>query len=309
MGKCTAISGEKRFGQSKEESSVRISDFLTLIKARVNIPVTGTAGVGFAMQAEILPNLQLFLHTLFGTFLVASSAAIANQAMEQSFDREMIRTRNRPLVTGKLKSRTAVWIGVTLLISGGSWLLMTVNLPALLFSILAYIFYVGLYTPLKRVTPYCTFFGAVSGALPVLVGWSATDTKFGFWVFAAFTVLFIWQIPHFLAIAWLHRTDYLRAGYRILPSHDTEGYQTAGIALAFTLLLIKTSLVPIFLKRVSFWYGPVTLLIGIAIASQALLFFRTRNRRSARILFIATLAYLPAVYTVMLLCRTAAIEA
>lgn len=305
MDKYTVIAQPDYCGQPSAGVWVRVSDFLVLTKARINIPVVATTGVGFAFHADIIPNLFLFLHTLFGTLLVAASAAIANQARELSFDQNMIRTRNRPLAAGRLKYTTAVWMCASLLVSGCLWLGIAVNFSSLLYAGLAFFIYAFIYTPLKRVTPFCTFFGAVSGALPVLIGWAATGTGFGVWTFVAFTLLFVWQIPHFLAIAWRYQADYRHAGYKVLPQKDSHGYRTASWSLVFTIVLIATSLIPVFLQRVNHWYWSAVLVAGIAIGSAATRFLMIRTEASAQRLFVATLVYLPAVYSLMLLCKIA----
>jgi heme o synthase len=281
----------------------RISDCLTLTKARANVAVVATAFVGFALHAGVSSNWRLLLHTLAGTGLLATSAAVANQAMEREFDRNMARTRNRPIAAGRLRRRTAVWLSAALGGAGSLWLGAGVNLRALLFAGLALLIYVLLYTPLKRRTPACTLVGAVSGALPLLVGWAATGADFGFWAAVAFAVLFLWQMPHFLAIAWRHRVDYLGAGYRVLCHGDHQGQRTAGWALGFTVAVVAVSLTPVLAGRVTDWYWPGALAAGILFSNASIRFLVSRTEVTARALFLASLYYLPAVYLLMLLCK------
>lgn len=232
-------------------------DFLLLTKARVNLLVVATTLAGFALHSSIMSGWFILLQTLIGTALVAGSAAVANQVLEQSFDRQMARTRNRPLAAGRWRRRSAVLIGGMLLVAGCLWLGVGVNLNALLLAFLAFLIYVFAYTPLKRINPACTFVGAVPGALPALVGWAATGVAFGRWAFIAFAGLFVWQIPHFLAIAWWRHAQYQAAGYHVLRTDDTRGFRTAGWALGFTVLLLGVSLLPAFWQLVNGWYGPL----------------------------------------------------
>jgi len=278
---------------------------MVLTKARANVAVVATTFVGFALHADILSNWLLLLHTLAGTGLLAGSAAVANQAMEHQFDRNMARTRHRPVAAGRLSRCTAAWLSAALSGAGCLWLGAGVNLRALLFGGLAFLIYVFGYTPLKRRTPACILVGAVSGALPILIGWAATGAKFGVWSAAAFTVLFLWQTPHFLAIAWWRRTDYLGAGYRVLGHADHQGYRTAGWALVFTMATVAISLVPALVNQVNHWcYWLGALATGIIFSASSIRFLMRRNEATARSLFLASLCYLPAVYALMLLCRT-----
>jgi protoheme IX farnesyltransferase len=274
-----------------------------LTKARANVAVVGTTFVGFALHADLQLNGLLLFHTLAGTGLLATSAAVANQALEQEFDRNMARTCNRPIAAGRLCRRTAVWLSGALGGAGGIWLGAGVNLRAMFFAGLAFLIYLFLYTPLKRRTPACTLVGAVSGALPLLVGWAATGAEFGLWSAVAFAVLFLWQIPHFLAIAWRHRADYLGAGYRVLCDDDPQGFRTAGWALGFTLAMVVVSLVPALANRVTDWYWPGGLASGIIFSAYSIRFALRRNEVAARALFLASLYYLPVAYALMLLCR------
>lgn len=298
-----AILAPVRPGPESTSVARRIADLLVLTKARVNGLVVGTTFVGFALDAPILPNWSSLLQTLAGTGLVAGSAAVANQALEQSFDRHMTRTRNRPLAAGRLRRRSAVWLSGILLGAGCLWLGAGVNLRAMWLASLAFLVYAFAYTPLKRCTPACTLVGAVAGALPVLVGWAATGAEFGRWACVAFAVLFLWQIPHFLAIAWWRQAEYRQAGFHVLRQDDRDGYWAAGWALGSTGILIAVSLLPTFWPRVSDWYGPIALTLGIGFSVAAMRFVVTRNEAAARGLFLASLFYLPALFSLMILCQ------
>jgi len=284
----------------------RLTDLLVLTKARVNCFVVGTAFVGFALQARIFPNWRLLLPTLIGTGLIAGAAAAANQTSEQKFDQDMVRTRNRPLAAGRIRRKTAVALVVVLLGAGCFCLGSFVNLRAMFLAGLTFIIYAFVYTPLKRRTPACILVGAVAGALPVLIGWAASGAAFDLWAAIAFAILFLWQIPHFLAIAWRCRMDYLRAGYRVLPCRDDKGHRTAGWSLIGAVATVAVSFIPLILRRVADWYLFGELALGIAILFSATRFLASRTETAARTLFITTLVYLPCLYLLMLLCNTQA---
>lgn len=283
--------------------ATRISDFLILTKARVNVLVVGTTFIGFALHAPILSNWYRLLQTLAATGLVAGGAAVANQIMERSFDRKMARTRNRPLAHGRFCPNRALLLSATLLGTGCLWLVSAVNIRSMALAGLAFVLYAFGYTPLKRRTPLCTLVGAVAGALPVLIGWAATNAAFGQWAFIAFTVLFLWQVPHFLAIAWWRRFEYHRAGFRVLPREDHTGYRTAGHALGFAVALCVVSLLPASWPQIADWYGPVVFSLGIGFCILALRFLVKRNETAARTLFLASLLYLPALFLLLILCQ------
>jgi len=280
-----------------------LSDLMAVTKARANVAVVATTFIGFALHAEVWPNWLLLLHTLGGTALLAGGAAVANQAIEHEFDRCMVRTRNRPIAAGRLGRRAAIWLSVALGGAGCLWLGAAVNVLAMAFAGLAFLTYVFAYTPLKRRTPACILVGAVSGALPLLVGWAAAGTEFGLWASVAGAILFLWQMPHFLAIAWWRRSDYLGAGYRVLRPDDHQGFWAAGGALVFVVAVLAVSLVPAVTNQVTAWYGPGALAVGIMFGISSIRFLYRRDETAARSLFLVSLYYLPTVYALMLLGR------
>ena len=281
-----------------------LSDLFVLTKARANVAVVGTTFVGFALNADLASNSPLLLSTLGGTALVAAAAAIANQARELSFDQQMPRTRNRPIAAGRVSRESAFQLSAWIATAGCLWLGLAANTSAMLAAALALVIYVFAYTPLKRSTPACTLVGAVSGALPLLVGWSATGADAGIWLFVPFAILFLWQIPHFLAFAWWRKAEYLAAGYRVLPSADPNGRKTAAWSLCCTLAVFAVSLAPALMNHTHSWYWPSAIVAGTAFSLFVLRFSLARTEVAARALFIASLYYLPAIYTLMLLCKT-----
>lgn|SRR5690242_7882145 len=280
-----------------------LADFLILTKARVNVLVVATTFVGFALHAGVHSNWLLLMNTLLGTGCVAGAAAAANQTLEWPFDRNMVRTQRRPIAAGRFSSRTGITVSASLLAAGCLWLGIAVNLRAMLIALITFLIYVFAYTPLKRLTSVCVLVGAVAGALPVLIGWAATGAGFSLWTAIAFLTLFLWQIPHFLAIAWWCRADYMQAGYHVLPFDDLRGYWTGGFALAFVIITVTVSLVPGWALGFPNYYlwGGATLAIVILFFSFR--FLISRSRGTARSLFVVSLFYLPLLFALMLLCK------
>lgn len=280
-----------------------LTDLVLLTKARANVAVVATTLIGFGLHADISANPRVALCTVVGTALLAGGASIANQSIEHRFDRNMARTRNRPIAAGRLRPRAGFALSALFAVTGSLFLLRGVNLHAWIHGLLAFLIYVGIYTPMKRLSPACTVAGSVSGALPLWVGWAATDTPFDLWTVVTFAVLYLWQIPHFMAIAWWRKTDYLGAGYRVLPANDPEGFRTAGFALAFAVGMVMVSLIPALAQLVTGWYLPAGLVLGAAFIASAVRFRMMRTEAAARALFLASIFYLPAIFAAMLLCQ------
>lgn len=280
-----------------------VSDFLAVTKARANVAVVATAFVGFALHAELEGNWLLLAHTLIGVGLLAAAAAVANQTMEREFDAKMQRTWHRPIAAGRMSARGGVLLCGGMAAGGGVWLAAAVNLHALLYAALAFGIYVFAYTPLKRRTPLCTLPGAVSGALPLLAGWAATGAEFGMWTIVSTAILFAWQAPHFMAIAWWRRAQYSDAGYRVLGANDRDGARAAICAAVGAVGAIAVSLIPAATGHASALYAVCAAANGIAFAYFAARFLGDRNESTARSLFIASLYFLPAVYAAMLFCQ------
>jgi protoheme IX farnesyltransferase len=202
-----------------------VGDVCTLTKARLTSLVLMTTLVGFLMAAPRMEWLKL-LHTLFGTALVACSAAILNQVLESKVDRLMERTRNRPLPSGRLHPARAIAFGAALGIIGTAWLALFTNTLAAALALATLVIYVVIYTPMKRRTPLCISVGAVSGALPPVIGWVAARPSLDAGAWILFGVLFLWQMPHFLSIAWIYRDEYAQAGFVMLRRNDIGGLST-----------------------------------------------------------------------------------
>ena len=247
------------------------------------------------------PDLARLLHTLIGTALVTAGASALNQFLERDGDAQMARTRNRPLPSGRLPPLAALLFGIGLALAGLAYLALAVRQPlAVLAAALAFAAYVFLYTPLKRTTNLNTLVGAVAGAAPPVIGWTAATNALDLPAFVLFAILFLWQVPHFLAIAWLYRDDYARAELCMLPVQDPGGGRTARRMAGYSLALLVASLAPSALG----WAGGVYLLgavvLGVGFLACALGFLQTRSSAQARRVLRASLIYLPALFALLL---------
>lgn len=271
-----------------------------LVKARLTLLVLVTTAVGFAMGTAGVFSGMLLLHTLVGTAMVAASAAILNQWMERERDGRMFRTRGRPLPAGLVKPETALVVGVACGLGGVLYLGLTVGWLTAVLGAVTLSVYLLVYTPLKVVTPWNTVVGAVPGALPPVMGWSGARDSISAEGWILFAILAAWQLPHFLAIAWIYREDYARAGYRMLPLSDPQGRKTAGQALFYSVLMVLMSLGPYCLGMVRGFYAVGALVLGALFLWRAVRFWRRTEPGTARGLFLASIAYLPALLVLML---------
>ena len=278
-------------------------DWSMLVKVRLSLLVLATTLVGF-LVADPGPVAWVRLGwTLAGTFLAAAAASALNQAIERRHDARMLRTANRPVAAGRLSLTAAVIAGFALGYVG-CWILGTrVNLVASGLAALTIVLYAAVYTPLKRVTTLNTVVGAVVGAIPPMIGWVAAtgDLQRGAWVLAL--LLFTWQLPHFFALAWLHREDYERGGFRMLPSAPGGEALAAQTGLLSSLLLVPIGLMASLLGMAGMGSALACLACGLGLSWFALAHLRRNDRTSARNLFLASLAYLPVVLAAMAIDR------
>lgn len=265
--------------------------------------VVFTAGVGYAMATPGGIDWTRLGLTLFGTFLAAAGANALNQWVEVSRDARMRRTCGRPLPTRRLTEAAALKFGLTAGLGGPLLLASVVEPLAGLLALAALVIYVLAYTPLKVRTPLNTLVGAVVGALPPLVGWAAAAGRLeaGAWSLAG--ILFAWQVPHFLALAWLYREDYARSGFRMLPVVDPAGHLTACVAVVYTLLLLPVALVLTLVGTCGWMYAAGSLALGGLFLAASIALERRRSERAARRLFVASLIYLPLLLGLMLCDR------
>jgi protoheme IX farnesyltransferase len=281
-------------------------DFWTLTKPEVNFLIVIATFTGFYLgcpSLDAFPLARLF-HTLLGTLLVASGTGVLNQYLEYRFDAQMRRTSGRPIAAGRLRPATGLWFGVSLSVAGAVYLLVAVNALTSLLAAITLISYLLVYTPLKRKTPLCTFVGAVPGAMPMLIGWAAATDSIGSgkaWMLYA--LLFLWQLPHFMAIAWMYRDDYARAGYSIFPK-DNEGGFLAGVTSIASVAVFIAGLGIASANNGGTLQYSATGLLGWGLLYYALRQVSFQSRIAARHLLKATIVYLPLQFLVFVLGKS-----
>ncbi|MGH8047530.1 MAG: heme o synthase [Chthoniobacterales bacterium] len=280
-----------------------LSDLAELVKARLSLLVLATTLVGFLLGQGSEPlEWAVLLATLLGTALSACGAAALNQWWERDVDALMRRTRSRPLPAGRMHPKDALIFGILLSVLGVAGLAV-VNLFSAVLAFATIVVYVLVYTPLKRISAINTLVGAIPGALPPLIGWIAATGEASTPGWVLFAILWFWQMPHFLAIAWMYRDEYASAGFIFLTGRDNAGAATARQVVLYTLCLVLASLVPAFIGLNSPWYFAGALAFGAAFFVPALRFALTRSRESARVLFFASIIYLPLLLTLLVVTR------
>ncbi|MEX0332189.1 MAG: heme o synthase [Puniceicoccaceae bacterium] len=291
MGNFTRTKVIREYAPATSEAS--FSDWWELTKPRLSLMSVATAILGyFAAGPEL--DFSIFLSLCGGTTLAAFGCGVLNQWWEREADARMERTANRPMAAGRIAPLEGLLFGIALSVAGVGLLAYNVNLPAALLTAATVLLYILAYTPLKKVTPLATEIGAIPGALPPLIGWVAAGAGFSTMGWVLFAILFAWQIPHFMAISWMCRDDYERGGFNMLSVSDQKGRHVAIKALAWTVILIALSLLPLREAQLGWPLLLVTLVLGYAHLMPAIRFLRDPSQRlHARKLFIATLIYLP----------------
>lgn len=280
-----------------------LADLLDLTKARLNMLVLITTFVGYWMGAPGHIEWARLLQAMLGTALCAASAAAFNQLWEVKVDALMPRTASRPIVAGRMSGGAAFWIAFALGALGTVWLWLAINPLSAILAASTIVIYVLLYTPLKRVSAWCTLVGAVSGAIPPVVGWAAANPNLSLGAWVLFGILFTWQMPHFLAIAWMYREQYRSAGLVMLKRDDETGLPTAVTSLIFTLLLTGVTMVPFNSGLAGSMYLGGALIINSFFFLAALHFTADRSRPVARRLFFASILYLPLILGLMVFTK------
>lgn len=283
-----------------------LADYWRLTKPEVNLLILITTFAGFclALRSPIQHfPLSLLINTLLGTLLVASGTGTLNQFLEKTFDAQMRRTSRRPVASGRISASSALWFGIALSCLGCIYLYVETNALASLLALATLLSYLCVYTPLKRKTPLCTLVGALPGAMPPLIGWAAAADKLNLEAWSLYALLFLWQFPHFMAIAWMYREDYSRAGYLVLPRGETKGRVMALQSVLPCLFLVAASLIPLFIARshLLYWAANLLLASGLLFSAGRLAF--QRSNASARRLLSASILYLPLVFCVILLSK------
>jgi heme o synthase len=279
----------------------RFADYLELTKPRIAVMALFTVAAGYLLGAGASAETRVLFHTLLGAGLVAAGGSALNQLMERRTDARMKRTANRPLPAGRLSLEEVAVFGAVLSGVGLAYLMSTVPLATTAAAAATLIAYVLVYTPLKTVTSWNTVVGAVPGALPPVIGWCAArgwDGAGG--AGALFLVLFVWQIPHFLAIAWMYRSEYAKAGLRMLPCCDATGGRTAAVMVLTAAALIPVGFMAVAVGLAGWLYAGGAALLGLMFLRQTLKFARDRTDRQARRVLHASLLYLPGVFALLL---------
>jgi heme o synthase len=280
----------------------RAADFLELTKPRITMLVLVTTAVGYVLGVRGAFEPAVFAALLAGTALLSGGASVLNQYWEREADGRMRRTRSRPLPSGRVAPGAALAFGL-ILSAAGLGLLASASGLAYFLGAAALGSYVLAYTPLKRVTSLCTVVGAVPGAIPPLLGWAAARGTLEPGAWALFAVLFLWQLPHFLAIGWIYREDYARGGFPMLTVTDPDGRSTGRQAVLYAAALLPTTLVAGALSADGPAYLWGALALGAAFLACAVAFAKTRSLAWARRLFVASVLYLPAVLGLMVFDR------
>jgi len=276
-----------------------------LTKPEVNFLVMVSTLVGFYLGSPGRLDWLLLVHTLLGTLLVASGTATLNQFMEREADSRMRRTAMRPLPAGRLSPSKAFWFGMMLSAAGGIYLWRLVNGLASALAVFTLATYLLVYTPLKRKTPLCTLVGAFPGAVPPLIGWAAARGGLNGEAWVLYGILFLWQFPHFLAIAWMYREDYARAGLLMLPPDDREGRSTTLRILVYSSALLPVSLAPVMMGQVGLIYFFGAIILGLGLLGCGGRLAVTRSKALARRVVLASVVYLPLVFALMMFDKIA----
>ncbi len=274
----------------------RFADFLALTKPRLNSLVLVTTGVGYVLGSTGPFDFIALLHTLVGSALVAGGAAALNQVAERDIDQAMERTRRRPMPTGRVNPGEGRVFGLALTAVGVMQLLVGTNLLAAMVALGTCVSYVAVYTPLKRRTQWATVVGAVPGALPVMIGWAAAHGDLGVEAWSLFGIVFLWQLPHFHALAWIYREDFRRAKLPLMAVVDSDGRRNARHALVYSLLLLPVSVTPTLIGLTGRFYAGAAVGLGVAFVILAKRFADEQSPTRARSLFVGSLVYLPLLW-------------
>ena len=289
--------------RSPQTLSAKLKDYYILTKPEVNLLVVMTTSAAYFLASRGTFNWFQLIHCVLGTLLVASGTATLNQYMERGYDSDMRRTAARPLPSGRVSATEALLFGIALSVVGGIYLWLAVNALTAILAISTLLSYLLIYTPLKRKTALCTLLGAFPGAMPTLIGWAAGAGRLDRQAWLLFAVLFLWQFPHFLAIALMYREDYERAGFHMLPSFDLDSHFTRAEILGFTVALIATTLVPGFGSQLSIAYLLAMSVAGIFFLYYGVKLAKSSSRIAASRLLHVSVIYLPVVLVIMMVSK------
>jgi protoheme IX farnesyltransferase len=281
-----------------------VADLAELVKARLTLLVLLTTAVGFYLGSESPINYMALFHVVFGTAAAAAGAAALNQWWERRDDALMRRTKTRPIPSGRMPALQALLVGIVLAVFGIGYLAIVCNLLSAALAAITIAIYIFAYTPLKHASSANTAVGAIPGAIPPMIGWAAARGNIGAGAWSLFAIIFLWQLPHFFAIAWMYREDYSRAGFRMISSDDRTGERSASQSVFFCILLLVIAGLPAFLGIANFVYLAIELLLGGLFIAVAMRFLRMRTPGAARSLFIASIVYLPLLLGALVLTKS-----
>jgi protoheme IX farnesyltransferase len=279
--------------------------YVVLTKPDVTFLVVITTLAGFYLGSGGSIDWSAMLSTVCATMLVAGGTAALNQYVERESDAVMRRTASRPLPTGQLRPRDALIFGVAMIVAGAAWLAFASNGLAALVALTTTVLYLGLYTPLKKRTPLSTAVGAIPGALPPLIGWAAAHGSLSLGGWVLFAILFFWQFPHFMSIAWIYREDYARAGIRMLPVVDRKGDSTFRQIVCMSAILVWVSALPSLVGMAGIGYFFLALILGMLLLQVGLWANRSRTNVRAKWLMHATVAHIPLLLICLVLDKMA----
>ena len=280
-----------------------LADYFALTKPRLNFLVVATSAAGYYLGGPSHLDLVSMIQAVGGTALVAGGAAVLNQVSERDTDRLMRRTRLRPLPDGRVSPADARTFGLALSLAGLVLLAVRANWLSAVLALATLIIYLAVYTPMKRRTSLSTLVGAVPGALPALIGWTAAHGSIALGGATLFAIVFLWQIPHFMAIAWLYREDYGKAGFPMLAVIDPQGRRAGRQAVLYGAALVPVSLVPTIAGIAGAVYFGSALVLSVALLVLAARFAATRSDGAARALFLGSITYLPLIWIIMIANR------
>lgn len=279
--------------------------YVVLTKPDVTFLVVITTLAGFYLGSNGPIEWATLLSTVCATMLVAGGTAALNQYIEREQDAVMRRTAARPLPTGLLRPRDALIFGVAIIVVGAAWLALAANMLAALVALTTTVLYLGLYTPLKRLTPLSTAVGAIPGALPPLIGWAAAHGSLSLGGWILFAILFFWQFPHFMSIAWMYREDYARAGIKMLPVVDRDGNSTFRQIICTAAILVWVSALPAVIGMAGIGYFFFALVLGMILLQVSLWANRSRTNVRAKWLMHATVVHIPLLLICLVLDKLA----
>ncbi|MBA3962203.1 MAG: protoheme IX farnesyltransferase [Chthoniobacterales bacterium] len=283
--------------------SLTMADFAELVKARLTFLVLITTAVGFYIASDRPINFLALAHAVFGTALAAAGAAALNQWWEHRLDAAMLRTRDRPIPAGRMTPRFVAIIGAALAFAGVVYLALAVNGLSAFLAALTVALYVFAYTPLKKISTANTLVGAIPGALPPLIGWVAARGVLDTEAWSLFAIMFVWQMPHFFALAWMYREDYARAGFRMMSQGDADGLRSSSQSVLFCILLLIIAGVPSYIGLTTALYLPLALTLSGWFVAMAMRFHHERTAPRARALFLTSITYLPLLFAALCLTK------